>query len=120
MTNVFGYDSNNVFDQSLNTDDSVNFNKVTVVSAIVDNNQVATKLYVDTNGGGGGGGNMTYTGVNPATDKIYKASGATGLDAVDSTLSDDGIFVRTTLPMKCDSITKITDSSNFEIGANQL
>ena len=117
MTNVFGYDSNNVFDQSLNTDDSVNFNKVTVVSAIVDNQQLATKLYVDNNIGGGG---ITYSGVNPATNKIYKANGATGLDAVDSTLSDDGVFVRTNIPLKCLSITKITDSSNFEIGDSQL
>ena len=90
MTTIFGYDSNNIFDQDLNTNDSVEFNKVTVVSAIVDNQQVATKLYVD---GVVGGGNMTYTGVNPATDKIYKASGATGLDAVESTLSDDGILL---------------------------
>ena len=66
--NVFGYDSNDIFDQSLNTDDSVNFNKVSVVSAIVDNQQqLATKAYVDSNIGGSG---ITYSGVNPATNKI--------------------------------------------------
>ena len=114
--NVFGYDSNTIFDQSLNTDDQVNFNKVTVVAAIVDNQQVVTKAYVDSNIGGG----ITYSGANPATNKIYKASGATGLDATDSVISDDGTFVIVSNPLKCSSITKNQDSSTFEVGDGQL
>ena len=63
------------------------------MSAIVDNQQVDTKLYVDTHVGGGG---ITYSGVTPATNKIYKASGATGLVATNSTISDDGTIVTVT------------------------
>ena len=37
-----------------------------------------------------GSGNMNYTGATTATNKIYKASGATGLDAVASSITDDG------------------------------
>ena len=88
--NVFGYNSNNIFDQDLNTDDSVSFASVTVSDAITLSQQLATKLYVDTHGGGGG---LTYSGVTPATNKIYKASSATGLDATNSSISDDGSLV---------------------------
>ena len=111
MTTIFGYDSNGMFDQSLNT------NKATVTAPIINNSQLATKLYVDTNGGGGG---ITYSGVTPATYKIYKASGATGLDATDSAISDDGTFVTISNPLKCSSITKNVDSGIFEIGDGQL
>ena len=118
MTNVFGYNSTNVFDQDLNTFDSVDFDDVTVTAAITQNQQLATKLYVDTNGGGGG--NMTYTGTTPATDKIYKALASNGHDALESSITDNGILVTTTQPIKCSSITKNVDSSNFDIGDNQL
>ena len=86
---IFG-NQGNTFDQALNTYNDVDFARVDVTDAIVSNQQLATKLYVDTHGGGGG---ITYSGVNPATDKIYKASGATGLDATNSTITDNGTLV---------------------------
>jgi hypothetical protein len=89
-------DGNNIlkpFDQDLNTTDNVNFARVDVSGAIVDDSQLATKLYVDTHGGGGGGGNMRYVGTTPATNYIYKALASNGHDAVKSTITDDGSTV---------------------------
>ena len=109
MTNVFGYDSNNIFDQSLNTDDSVTFNKVTLTAPTANDTDAATKLYVDTHGGGGGGGNMTYTGTTPATNYIYKAYATDGHDAIKSSITDNGSIVTVQNQLKCISITKIGD-----------
>lgn len=88
---IFGYPSDNIFDQSLNTNDSVEFNKVTVVSAIVDNQQLATKLYVDNSAGGGG--NMTFVGGTPATNYLYKGYTSDGLNTTRATITDDGSLV---------------------------
>ena len=85
---IFGNNGNNPFDQNLNTTDTVDFTRVDVSGAIVDNSQLATKLYVDTHGGGGG--NMNYTGTTPATNYIYKASASNGQDAIKSSITDDG------------------------------
>ena len=82
-----------ITDQDLNTTDTVDFARVDVTDAIVDNDQLATKLYVDTHGGGGGGGGMTYTGTTPATNYIYKALASDGKDAVKSNITDNGSTV---------------------------
>lgn len=85
---IFGNKAGNQFDQNLNTTDDVDFARVDVTDAITDNQQLATKLYVDTHGGGGG--NMNYTGTTPATNYIYKASASNGQDAIKSSITDDG------------------------------
>jgi hypothetical protein len=91
--NILGNEGNNPFDQNLNTTDAVDFTRVDVSGAIIDNSQLATKLYVDTHGGGGGGGNMKYVGTTPATNYIYKALASNGHDAVKSSITDDGSTV---------------------------
>ena len=91
--NIDGNNIQNPFDQDLNTYDNVDFTRVDVSGAIIDNSQLATKYYVDTHGGGGGGGNMTYTGTTPATNYIYKALASDGHDAVKSTITDNGATV---------------------------
>ena len=89
--NVFGYSSDNIFDQSLNTDDSVEFASVTVTDAISLPAQLATKLYVDTHGGGSG--NMTFVGGTPATNYLYKGYTSDGLNTTRATITDDGSSV---------------------------
>ena len=84
--NIEGNNTQKQFNQDLNTYDNVNFTRVDVSGAIMDNSQLATKLYVDTHGGGGGGGNMTYVGTTPATNYIYKALASDGKDAVKSSI----------------------------------
>ena len=86
---IFGNVGSNPFDQALNTYDNVDFTRVDVTDAIVDNSQLATKLYVDNNSGG----NMTYVGTTPATNYIYKALASDGQDAVKSSIIDDGSTV---------------------------
>ena len=93
---IFGNNGGNPFDQELNTTDAVDFTRVDVTAAIVDPSQLATKLYVDTHGGGGGGGNMTYTGITPATNNIYKALASDGHDATTSNITDNGTTVTIT------------------------
>ena len=84
---INGNKAGNQFDQNLNTTDDVDFARVDVTDAITDNQQLATKLYVDSNIGGG---NMSYIGTTPATNYIYKASASNGQDAIKSTITDDG------------------------------
>ena len=82
------------FDQELNTYDNVDFRQVHVLDPIVDPDQLATKLYVDTHGGGGGGGgDMNYVGTTPATNYIYKASSSDGKSATKSSITDNGSTV---------------------------
>ena len=52
--NINGNTTRNPFDQNLNTTDDVDFARVDVSDAITDNQQLATKLYVDNNGGKNG------------------------------------------------------------------
>lgn len=85
---INGNNNQNPFNQNLNTTDNVDFTRVDVTDAITDNQQLATKLYVDSHGGGGG--NMSYIGTTPATNYIYKASASNGQDAIKSTITDDG------------------------------
>ena len=90
--NIDGNNNLKPFDQDLNTYDNVNFTRVDVSGAIVDNSQLATKLYVDTHGGGGGG-DINYVGTTPATNYIYKSSTSDGKSAVKSNIVDTGSAV---------------------------
>jgi hypothetical protein len=127
MTDIFGNNSgSNVFDQSLNTTDSVEFASVTLTDPIINNSQAATKLYVDTNSGGGG--NMTYTGITPATNYIYKALASDGHDAIASSITDTGTTVtvasgvtvvcETLQPnvIKCSDINTVALNGSMSIG----
>lgn len=116
--NVFGYSSENTFDQSLNTDDSVSFASVIVSDAITLPQQLATRLYVDTHGGSGGG-NMNFVGGTPATNYLYKGYTADGLNATRSSITDTGSLVRVSNPLKCTSLDGLNDSGSLEIGNTQ-
>ncbi len=48
--NIEGNNNLKPFDQELNTYDNVDFRQVHVLDPIVDPDQLATKLYVDTHG----------------------------------------------------------------------
>ena len=117
---IFGNEGNNPFDQDLNTYDNVDFTRVDVSGAIVDNSQLATKLYVDTHGGGGGGGgNMNYVGTTPATNYIYKASTADGKNTVKSNIVDTGATVTVITTLQCLALDGQAMGGNLNIGNNQ-
>ena len=92
------------FDQELNTYDNVDFTRVDVSSAIIDDTQLATKLYVDTHGGGGGGGDMNYVGTIPANFYIYKAASSDGKSATKSNIIDTGASVMVNSILQCSSL----------------
>jgi len=115
---IFGNNPNNVFDQSLNTTDAVEFTRVDVTDNIVDNSQLATKLYVDAHSGGGGG-NMSYVGTVPANYYIYKASTTDGLSLVKSNIVDTGGAVIVNSNLFCTSLDGQTPAGNLNIGAVQ-
>jgi hypothetical protein len=56
-----------ITNQTLNTTDAVEFARVDVTDPIVDNDQLATKLYVDTHGGGGSSSSFQDVYNNSAT-----------------------------------------------------
>ena len=117
---IFGNVGSNPFDQALNTYDNVDFTRVDVTDAIVDNSQLATKLYVDTHGGGGGGGgNMNYVGTTPATNYIYKASTSNGHSAVKSNIVDTGATVTVITTLQCLALDGQIVGGNLNIGNNQ-
>lgn len=116
---IFGNEGGNIFDQALNTYDSVDFTRVDVSGAIVDDDQLATKLYVDTHGGGGGGGDMKYVGSTPATNYIYKASTSNGHSAVKSNIVDTGSTVTVITTLQCLSLDGQAMGGNLNIGNNQ-
>jgi hypothetical protein len=117
--NIDGNNTLKPFDQDLNTTDTVAFKRVDVTDAIVDNSQLATKLYVDTNGGGGGGGNMTYVGTTPATNYIYKALASNGHHAVKSNIVDTGATVTVITTLQCLALDGQAMGGNLNIGNNQ-
>jgi hypothetical protein len=117
--NILGNEGNNPFDQNLNTTDAVDFTRVDVSDAIIDNSQLATKLYVDTHGGGGGGGNMKYVGTTPATNKIYKALASNGHDAIESSITDDGTnCIVNANVLKSYQLDSINSGISWTIGAS--
>jgi hypothetical protein len=92
---------------------------VDVSSAIIDDTQLATKLYVDTHGGGGGGGNMSYVGTVPANYYIYKSSSTDGKSLVKSNIVDTGLAVIVNSTIQCSSLDGQTIGGNLNIGAAQ-
>jgi hypothetical protein len=117
---IFGNVGSNPFDQALNTYDNVDFTRVDVTDAIVDNSQLATKLYVDTHGGGGGGGgDMNYVGTTPATNFIYKAASSDGKSATKSNIVDTGATVTVITTLQCLALDGQAMGGNLNIGNNQ-
>jgi hypothetical protein len=117
--NILGNEGNNPFDQDLNTYDNVDFTRVDVSGAIIDNSQLATKLYVDTHGGGGGGGDMSYVGTTPANYYIYKSASSDGKSATKSNIVDLGSVVIVNSNLYCSSLDGQTPAGNLNIGAVQ-
>jgi hypothetical protein len=117
--NIEGNNTLKPFDQNLNTYDNVDFTRVDVSGAIIDNSQLATKLYVDTHGGGGGGGDMNYTGTTPATNYIYKSASSDGKSATKSNIVDTGATVTVITTLQCLALDGQAMGGNLNIGNNQ-
>jgi hypothetical protein len=117
--NIDGNNTQKPFDQNLNTYDSVDFARVDVSGAILDNSQLATKLYVDTHGGGGGGGDMNYVGTTPATNYIYKAASSDGKSATKSNIVDTGSAVVVATRLRALEFDGQIVGGNLDIGRDQ-
>lgn len=113
---IFGNEGGNPFDQDLNTTNAVDFTRVDVADAIIDNQQLATKLYVDTHVGSG---NMSYIGTTPATNYIYKAASSDGKSATKSNIVDTGATVTVITTLQCLALDGQAMGGNLNIGNNQ-
>jgi hypothetical protein len=117
---IYGNPLTQDFNQTLNTYDDVEFTQVHVSDAIIDSNQLATKLYVDTHGGGGGGsGDMNYVGTLPATNYIYKSASSDGKSATKSNIVDTGATVTVITTLQCLALDGQQMGGNLNIGNNQ-
>ena len=115
--NIEGNNNLKPFNQDLNTTNAVDFTRVDVSDAIIDNQQLATKLYVDTHGGGGGGGgDMNYVGTTPATNYIYKSASSDGKSATKSNIVDTGSTVTVITTLQCLALDGQAMGGNLNIG----
>jgi hypothetical protein len=110
----------NPFNQDLNTTNNVNFNKVNVFAAIVNNTQLTTKLYVDS----------AISGSTQDFQSVYNASSTpatitmTAAKIINYTRSDNPILTLDSLNYKLTSqdvsVAQITSNNYFPPNSNNL